>query len=140
MSVRHIIDNEASTVAGYLKQNLSGAEAFSGAIAFRRWKLDGLLYSCKHSVLLQWGHRLSAMETGQPVVCVAPVRVLQWGHRLSAMETAYHRLQTQQEGASFNGATAFQRWKPARTIDAGVTWFNLQWGHRLSAMETDQHG
>ena len=28
MSVRHIIDNQASTVAEYLKQNLSGADIF----------------------------------------------------------------------------------------------------------------
>ena len=34
MSVRHIIDNEASTVVGYLKQNLSGAEAFSFVSAY----------------------------------------------------------------------------------------------------------
>ena len=34
MSVRHIIDNEASTVAGYLKQNLSGADAFRFVSAY----------------------------------------------------------------------------------------------------------
>ena len=34
MSVRHIIDNQASTVAGYLKQNLSGADAFSFVSAY----------------------------------------------------------------------------------------------------------
>ena len=63
MSVRHIIDNEASTVAGYLKQNLSGAEAFSVAIAFRRWKLLVDRQVNAPFVDLQWGHRLSAMET-----------------------------------------------------------------------------
>ena len=34
MSVRHIIDNEASTVAGYLRQNLSGADAFRFVSAY----------------------------------------------------------------------------------------------------------
>ena len=34
MSVRHIIDNQAGTVAGYLKQNLSGADAFSFVSAY----------------------------------------------------------------------------------------------------------
>ena len=63
MSVRHIIDNEASTVAGYLKQNLSGAEAFSRAIAFRRWKLRAGTGVVVSPCMLQWGHRLSAMET-----------------------------------------------------------------------------
>ena len=37
--------------------------------------------------LLQWGHRLSAMETWQPRAGMEPDYVLQWGHRLSAMET-----------------------------------------------------
>ena len=39
-------------------------------------------------MLLQWGHRLSAMETsrigGDGNLLASP---LQWGHRLSAMET-----------------------------------------------------
>ena len=34
MSVRHIIDNEVSTVAGYLRQNLSGADAFRFVSAY----------------------------------------------------------------------------------------------------------
>ena len=34
MSVRHVIDNQAGTVAGYLKQNLSGADAFSFVSAY----------------------------------------------------------------------------------------------------------
>ena len=34
-----------------------------------------------------WGHRLSAMETGVGPIAI----VLQWGHRLSAMETHTRR-------------------------------------------------
>ena len=41
--------------------------------------------------LLQWGHRLSAMETGATGSGKTASVWLQWGHRLSAMETV-HRL------------------------------------------------
>ena len=37
---------------------------------------------------LQWGHRLSAMETPQSKTGSYAGAWLQWGHRLSAMETA----------------------------------------------------
>ena len=37
---------------------------------------------------------------------------------------------------SFNGATAFQRWKRVMTLTNRITATYLQWGHRLSAMET----
>ena len=62
--------------------------------------------------LLQWGHRLSAMETSDPVCTTLPVTILQWGHRLSAMETL-----------------------PLVKCVHGLSSI-LQWGHRLSAMET----
>ena len=39
-------------------------------------------------VALQWGHRLSAMETSSPASLVGWSNALQWGHRLSAMETS----------------------------------------------------
>ena len=65
-------------------------------------------------MLLQWGHRLSAMERAEQVVEDAREVVLQWGHRLSAME----RTVTNSKIVS---------------MDA-----QLQWGHRLSAMERTQ--
>ena len=62
---------------------------------------------------LQWGHRLSAVETALGFVAVVMgYLTLQWGHRLSAVET----------------------------MGIGHTqdlYQLLQWGHRLSAMETD---
>ena len=40
------------------------------------------------------------------------VRILQWGHRLSAMETGVaRRRETRRDAEAFNGATAFRRWK-----------------------------
>ena len=42
--------------------------------------------------------------------------------------------------SSFNGATTFQRWKPALEILAGLGTGLLQWGHHFSAMETARSG
>ncbi len=84
---------------------------------------------------LQWGHRLSTVETCFMLCGMAAIIWLQWGHRLSTVETATHydmrwrvaplqwghRLSTVETGKatwsangcwrSFNGATAFRRWK-----------------------------
>ena len=62
-------------------------QTFNGATAFRRWKPSSTSMPWGCTKYLQWGHRLSAMET----ICTVPVAILlaalQWGHRLSAMET-----------------------------------------------------
>ena len=60
---------------------------------------------------LQWGHRLSAMETTAGIGLLAAGITLQWGHRLSAMETGPPARGAAHPPA-FNGATAFRRWKP----------------------------
>ena len=114
--------------------------AFNGATAFQRWKRVSALCSMSTPYSLQWGHRLSAMET----------RHNPGGYRLRRLP--------------FNGATAFQRWEPHRVLGKiehrrapsmgppsfsdgnifsqgpGAVGFpvggRLQWGHRLSAMET----
>ena len=67
---------------------MSNTSSFNGATAFRRWKLPkkGPRPETRH-LALQWGHRLSAMETFP-----AQTAVRQWS-------------------SSFNGATAFRRWK-----------------------------
>ena len=43
-------------------------------------------------------------------------------------------------GRSFNGATAFQRWKRDIVYVTDIDTYILQWGHRLSAMETQLAG
>ena len=111
--------------------------------------------------ILQWGHRLSVVETLAPYLCpLTFYTALQWGHPLSAVET---KLPTSGNGMmlpSFNGATAFRWWKlgsqlPGRrrgTASMGPPPFGggnrkpdrqlgrwnmmLQWGHRLSVVET----
>ena len=115
--------------------------AFNGAIAFQRWKVavsrgcpswgvtpsmgpspfsDGrkwhrFSFNSSHDIL-QWGHRLSAMEGCTAAKCGFQVWcALQWGHRLSAMEGT-PRPKCHISPVPFNGAIAFQRWKDNRTI------------------------
>ena len=111
-------------------------------------------------MVLQWGHRLSAMESSVFGARRQVARLaLQWGHRLSAMERMAegpysYSLTAASMGPppfgdgkyqgprdcggrkrGFNGATAFRRWKGEFGLGAGIRLAELQWGHRLSAME-----
>ena len=90
----------------------SGARSrnFNGATAFRRWKVPQFEGCMAAASLLQWCHRLSAMERGSNLARAAVAAPLQWCHRLSAMERArpYEDLVII---PNFNGATAFRRWK-----------------------------
>ena len=61
---------------------------FNGATAFQRWKRIGMGIAAVMSTVLQWGHRLSAMETSSLAGSGMVAASLQWGHCLSAMETA----------------------------------------------------
>ena len=65
-------------------------------------------------------------------------KTLQWGHRLSAMETSRSGSRCRSSSSTFNGATAFRRWKPGTRLAITPCMAHLQWGHRLSAMETLQ--
>ena len=62
---------------------------------------------------LQWGHGLSAVETGADWSALKLPNLLQWGHGLSAVETS-------------------------TTDEREVLTAQLQWGHGLSAVETWQ--
>ncbi len=64
------------------------------------------------------------------------LRWLQWGHRLSPVETTRINTTSSLPTTSFNGATGFRRWKPrpgSRNFPQAAP---LQWGHRLSPVET----
>ena len=113
---------------------------------------------------LQWGHRLSAMETRMDSRERSKPMKLQWGHRLSAMETCiawrgtgvgndasmgpppfgdgnrWPGMLTAATRPRFNGATAFRRWKLRQIKTVLFFLAQLQWGHRLSAMETPHQG
>ena len=47
--------------------------------------------STANAAALQWGHRLSPVETFRAGATEAAVRLLQWGHRLSPVETVLVR-------------------------------------------------
>ena len=70
----------------------SRRRCFNGATAFRRWKLWLAEVSPIMAYMLQWSHRLSAMETFEGGLDMSPQYcLLQWSHRLSAMETGCDR-------------------------------------------------
>ena len=86
---------------------------------------------------LQWGHRLSAMETRHRP------RRSQWCCQTFNGATAFQRWklpgcasQSHWTLLGFNGATAFRRWKRIGLEPTLAEWVQLQWSHRLSTMET----
>ena len=60
---------------------------FNGATAFQQWKLVDCLMDLVATNRLQWGHCLSAVETGSYNPDRRLAIPLQWGHCLSAVET-----------------------------------------------------
>jgi hypothetical protein len=152
-------------------QRIAGSLAFNGATAFRRWKQVPRHNPTVTPTPLQWGHRLSTVETGfdarKMAVCGKPSmgpppfdggnlnmtlqRIagslamcggrfgwregLQWGHRLSTVETsAVRRPPTDRHNPSmgpppFDGGNHYGN---ANTCGN----HRLQWGHRLSTVET----
>ena len=109
-----------------------GCRPFNGATAFQRWKRRVGDETPVWLSTLQWGHRLSAMETagGRPKPRygwkLSTLQDLQWGHRLSAMEM---------NGHPSMGPPPFSDGNWLGGLMVGFPGF-LQWGHRLSAMET----
>jgi len=63
-------------------------------------------------LLLQWGHGFSAVETITFTNSRIAIDELQWGHGFSAVETVAQCRHARQDGEGFNGATAFQPWRP----------------------------
>ena len=107
---------------------------FNGATAFQPWKCHAVGPDPNRS--LQWGHGLSAVEIAARLLLRNFMWPVQWGHGLSAVEI-YQTTVASHFPARFNGATAFQPWKPDRGQDAmAFGWQDrLQWGHGLSAVE-----
>ena len=145
-------------------QVLDGIIGFNGATAFRQWKLPSITPRPSSVSRLQWGHRLSAVETRTLVSRSYRFlqSLLQWGHRLSAVETrtlvsrSYrflqsllqwgHRLSAVETGVGgvmlFRVCIASMGPPPFGSGNSGTSlitwhhWYLLQWGHRLSAVET----
>ena len=93
--------------------------SFNGATAFRRWKAPATRCGLLPQLSLQWGHRLSAMES------------LLWGGMEAVNEGAsmgpppfgdgktLEATATGGSDTSFNGATAFRRWKASLRWQSG---------------------
>ena len=96
-------------------------------------------YGASASAHLQWGHRLSAMETSSPAL---PVCCLFAAPSMGPPPFGDGNVQSRAARllsicCPFNEATAFRRWKrPVPRCPFAVYLLPLQWGHRLSAMET----
>jgi len=88
---------------------------FNGATAFLPWNL---LFGIVHPVIrnaLQWGHGISAVESGTATTVNSMSSTsLQWGHGISAVESP-----------RFTPPCHVRSW--------------LQWGHGISAVES-HHG
>ena len=85
---------------------------------------------------LQWGHRLSAMETAEMLMENVAASGLQWGHRLSAMETFLCQSANRQLHTPSMGPPPFSDGNLSASNPPFPATPPLQWGHRLSAMET----
>ena len=110
--------------------------SFNGATAFQRWKLCTLLQEFVNGDTPSMGP--PPFSDGNFALYYRSLSMgihLQWGHRLSAMETCLNSSMSR-SSQSFNGATAFQRWKLVYVLGSANIRKFLQWGHRLSAMET----
>ena len=109
---------------------------FNGATAFQRWKQGYPRRRQRQGDALQWSHRLSAMETTIWQGLPGPGRTpsmepppfsdgntcshsVSFGNRrafngataFQRWKPVLHRREAHRQGAPFNGATAFQRWK-----------------------------
>ena len=89
-----------------------------------------------HYALLQWGQRLSALDTHASPAILCTWEELQWGQRLSALDTDQNHKRLRDDWVCFNGANAFQRWIRAGSISWEDGIGVLQWGQRLSALDT----
>ena len=92
-------------------------------------------YGC-NTLVLQWGHRLSAMETSMPDPQPVSPRRPSMGPPPFGDGNAVLAGPPPLRRPAFNGATAFRRWKRNHQELSARDRLYLQWGHHLSAMET----
>ena len=123
-----------------LSNGLPGQFGFNGATAFRRWKAASSHDGRRYSLSCQASMEPPPFGDGKPVSggVISPAlrhQLLQWSHRLSAMER-----DTTMTGVSvvapLQWATAFRRWKVDECLECMAPKAALQWSHRLSAMES----
>ena len=132
--------NGATAFQRWKRGNIVGgqeAEAtFNGATAFQRWKLFKRVLVALWVIPFNGATAFQRWKPGMSRCQTCRAKNLQWGHRLSAMETWTLPPCPCPGATAFNGATAFQRWKHSVRVQPMSKSKGLQWGHRLSAMET----
>ena len=84
---------------------------FNGATAFRRWKLSRPNEPVKPLSMLQWGHRLSTVETPSAARGDPGARSFNGATAFRRWKLAGSSGQSHDVPIRFNGATAFRRWK-----------------------------
>ena len=84
---------------------------FNGATAFRQWKPGPRLPDHPPLGPASMGPPPFGSGNNEPPANTWLFKMLQWGHRLSAVETSGAR-PLRRVYPSFNGATAFRQWKP----------------------------
>ena len=78
-------------------------------MTFRSWILKRAEARGAETLLLQWGHDLSVMDTPPSKSPSADWGLLQWGHDLSVMDTPTVPL-AETLRSRFNGAMTFRSW------------------------------
>ena len=90
------------------------------AMSYQRMKEKAAQLAAEVAELLRQAQ--TAMETACASIILRCSNNLQWGHRLSAMETCSARLTEYSTFLTFNGATAFRRWKRLCSTSRAARW------------------
>ena len=90
----------------------TSARCFNGANAFQRWILGLILAVMAFPVTLQWGQRLSALDTMSNRPGYKRAVSASMGPTPFSVGYSNSHTEGQQWLSGFNGANAFQRWIP----------------------------
>ena len=110
---------------------------FNGATAFQPWKHQAARYREQKKIITSMGPRPFSRGNKEESPCLPPTRSLQWGHGLSAVETGTAMHAWLLEGITSMGPRPFSRGNEAFFAWLRTGKQRLQWGHGLSAVETD---
>ena len=111
---------------------------FNGATAFQPWILSPRFISQRCSDMLQWGHGLSAVDTGKEPCKFNGANIASMGPR--PFSRGYLRPASVGDlvlSASM-GPRPFSRGYTAAALAAPAWCSELQWGHGLSAVDTQR--
>ena len=110
--------------------------SFNGASAFRRWKVRGTIGAGAVTEWLQWGLRLSAVESRVNASARPRGTPLQWGLRLSAVERRRQSIIDTEDLMLQWGLRLSAVERRIFVCSMSDLFHELQWGLRLSAVES----